>query len=180
MYKGCPKAGVLVADPPWPTDSLNVSSFNTNYEHYEKLSIQQIKDFPLPPLADDAWLFLWRLQYMVPEAMEVMKAWGFEHKSGIVWRKLTSRGNPHFGPGYYLRGAHEVCIIGRRKRTSKSKKPRPRRAKNIRTLFEAKVGRHSAKPDEFYNIVERFGYGPYVELFSRNRRKGWRCFGNEV
>lgn len=175
LYK-CPKARVLVADPPWPTGSLSVSGFKTKKEHYEKLTIEQIKDFPLPPLVDDAWLFMWRLQYMVPEALEVMQAWGFEHKSELVWVKRTVHGKLHFGPGYYLRGSHEVCLIGRRR----CKGPTPRKAKNIRTVLEARTGRHSQKPDKFYGTVEEFSDGPYVELFARQQRFGWHTFGNEI
>jgi N6-adenosine-specific RNA methylase IME4 len=52
--------------------------------------------------------------------------------------------------------------------------------RNVRSSFEAPVGRHSEKPDESYELIERLAPGPYVELFARRKRPGWTCLGNEV
>ena len=48
------------------------------------------------------------------------------------------------------------------------------------TWFNWPRGRHSAKPEEFFVLVERVSPGPYLEMFARERRPGWDAFGNEV
>ena len=87
--------------------------------------------------------------------------------------KQTRLGNRHFGMGRSVRLEHELCIIGKRGKPT-------RKAKNVRSTFEAPVGRHSEKPEAFYELVERFSDGPYCELFARRQRPGWTCFGDEL
>lgn len=137
----------------------------------------EIAAFPLPPMAEDSYLFLWRLSSFVEEAYRVCHAWGFTPKSEWVWRKLTSSGRPWFGMGRYGRGAHETCIIGVRGRPAVLFEKSDH---SLRSVFDGIVGEHSQKPEEFYARVERFHPGPYIELFARKRRPGWVCMGNEV
>ena len=166
---------VLVADPPWSFNDKLPGPGRGAEKHYDVMDLDGIKNFKLPPLADDCYLFMWRVSSQVPEAYEVVKAWGFHHKSEIVWEKLTKHGKPWFGMGHHVRAAHETAIIAVRG----SPKPLVR---NIRSRFAAKVpeGRHSAKPEEFFDIVEAMCQGPFVELFARRHRPGWSCRGNEL
>jgi N6-adenosine-specific RNA methylase IME4 len=136
------------------------------------MSVEDIVAFPLPPLADDALLFLWRVSSMVEEAYQVTRAWGFVPKSEIVWEKLTSTGKPWFGMGRIVRASHETCIIAKRGRPII-------KSKSVRSRFAAQVDRHSAKPLVFYDIIESLADGPYVELFARAHRPGWTSLGNE-
>jgi N6-adenosine-specific RNA methylase IME4 len=117
---------------------------------------------------------------MQTEALTVMKAWGFTQKSEIVWRKLTKHLKIHFGMGHYVRMCHEVALIGVRGHPKV-------KLKNIRSVFDAVAppnpkgrARHSQKPEEFYDLVEKLAPGPYAELFARRRRVGWSCFGDEL
>jgi N6-adenosine-specific RNA methylase IME4 len=167
------KARVLVADPPWPFQDCLPGKGRGAGKHYGLLSIDDIANFPLPDLADDCYLFLWRVASQVWEAYDVCAAWGFVDKTELVWRKMTKHGKVHFGMGHHLRSAHETCIVATRG------KPKPL-VRNIRTIFDAPVGRHSEKPEEFYRLVETFAKGPYVELFARQNRPGWTCFGEEL
>jgi N6-adenosine-specific RNA methylase IME4 len=138
------------------------------------MPVEDIVRFPLPPLAPDCWLFLWRLASMQSEALSVVSAWGFVVKSEIVWRKLTKTGKEHFGMGRSVRMAHEVCIVATRGKV----KPASR---SVRSVFSAPVGRHSEKPDAFYSLVETLcGDVGLVELFARRRRPGWVTYGLEV
>lgn len=165
------KYRVLVADPPWASGSLPMGSAD---RHYPLMPTNDICMFELPKMHDDSYLFLWRLACMVPDAYQVIEEWGFVAKAEIVWIKKTSKGNRWFGLGYHTRGEHEVCILATRG------KPKPK-VNNIRSCFEAKyTGKHSGKPEEFYDLVERLCKGPYVELFARRERKGWDCYGNEL
>jgi hypothetical protein len=39
---------------------------------------------------------------------------------------------------------------------------------------------HSAKPQHFYDLIERVSPGPYLELFARKERAGWTTWGDEL
>ena len=52
--------------------------------------------------------------------------------------------------------------------------------KAVRSWLKVKRGRHSAKPEECRQIVERVSPGPYLELFARAATKGWTSWGNEI
>lgn len=215
IYPDCPPARVLVADPPWQFGD------NTPHkgadDHYKTMPIEEIKAFPLPPLADDAVIFMWRVGggneadgSLGEQAYSVMRAWGFTPKSELCWQKTLTcktcdgqgyatdfigdadkaRGKPikiwceecsgrgyknALGMGRYVRGCHEICLIGTR---GKAQFPDD---KGVRSIIQAPRGPHSAKPDRFYERVERlYQTGPYVELFARRRREGWHCFGDEL
>lgn len=127
----------------------------------------------LPPIADNAVLFLWRVASMQREALDVVRAWGFEVKSELVWLKTTARGARHFGMGRYVRNEHETCLIATRGRATPV-------VRNVRSTFSAPVGVHSAKPDEFYRIVETMYPGNRLELFARRERSGWKCIGDQL
>jgi N6-adenosine-specific RNA methylase IME4 len=170
---------VLLADPPWKFgDSLPGKTRGAS-KQYLCLSVAEICAFPIPALADDSILFLWRVSSMVEEAYQVVRAWGFVPKSEIVWEKLTKNGKPHFGMGRYVRASHETCIVATRGRFKVEDR-------GVRSRFSAKLpvgadGKviHSAKPDEFYGLVERLSPGPYVELFARRTRAGWVGIGDQ-
>lgn len=163
----------LTSDPPWKFGDALPGHGRGAQKHYALLSVDELCRFPLPPLASDCRLFLWRVASMQEEALAVMRAWGFALKAEIVWKKLTTTGKRHFGMGRTVRMEHEVCLIGVRGRP-------PVLSHSVRSVFEAPVGRHSEKPDEFYRVVESLSPGPYAELFARRRRRGWTVFGNEL
>ena len=164
---------VITADPAWSfSDKLPGKSRGAE-NNYQCMTLQDIKDFPLLPHDKDCYLFLWRVSAMVEEAYEVCRAWGFAPKSEIVWQKLTKNGKHWFGMGRHVRASHETCIVATKGR------PKPK-VRNIRSTFSASVGRHSEKPEEFYDIVEKMCEGSYLELFARRHRPGWVCLGNEL
>jgi N6-adenosine-specific RNA methylase IME4 len=119
---------------------------------------------------DDAVLFLWSPMSKLAEALRVVEAWGFEHRSGMCWVK------DQIGMGHYVRGQHELLLIARR-----GLPPHPAEADRPSSVVHAPRGRHSEKPQEFYALIERmYPELPKVELFARVRRDGWDAWGNEV
>lgn len=179
-----------------PDDPLGARGAAANYR---VLSLADICRFQLPRRYPDSYLLLWRLSSMPRAALDVIACWGYVPKSEIVWHKLgpacarckgkgyinarminewcaacEGRGaKPHFVLGHHTRAAHETCIVA----VHGNPKPLNR---NVRSVFEAPVGDHSEKPEQFYSLVERLAEGPYVELFARRRRKNWQCLGDEV
>jgi N6-adenosine-specific RNA methylase IME4 len=167
---------VIVADPPWPFHDKLPGPTRGAAKNYPVMPVADIEAFPLPPIADDALLFLWRVAAITEEAYRVVRAWGFVPKSEIVWVKRTASGKRWFGMGRIVRMEHEVCLVAKRGRPEII-------TKNIRSTFQALAnrGNHSEKPETFYrDIVERLSPGPYVELFARRERPGWTCLGNEI
>lgn len=164
---------VLVADPPWLfTDKLPGKTRGAS-KQYSCMELQDICNFPLPQMERDSILFLWRVSSMVEEAYQVVRAWGFVPHSEIVWRKTTKSGKRFFGMGRIVRGEHETCIIARRG------KPLVQNL-STRSTFDAPVGRHSEKPEMFFQLVEKLYKGPYCEIFSRRQRLNWTCLGDQV
>lgn len=167
---------VLVADPPWRFGDRLPGAGRGAAKHYACMATAEICAMPLPVPRDvaDAVLFLWLVESMQRDALAVVTAWGFVEKTSLVWEKLTVRGRPHFGMGRILRAAHERCIVATRGRC-------PPAVRDVRSRFAAPVGRHSAKPDAFYALVERL-YPDAVrhEMFARTRRPGWMQSGLEL
>lgn len=165
------KFRVIVADPPWAFgDRLGSRGAEANYLC---MSLAEIGKFPLPPIADDAILFLWRVASMPNEALTVVDQWNFIPKTELVWLKRTASGKRHFGMGRTFRAEHETCIVATRGKIQP-------KLRNVRSTFEAPVGRHSQKPEAFFDIVESMFDGPYLEIFARRVRPGWHAIGNEI
>lgn len=175
---------VHVSDPAWDFDqgksSASKKFHGTVGDHYPTMSVTEIALMKLPPMEFNSVLACWRVAAMQPEALAVVKAWGYTIKTELVWLKKTKTGKRHFGMGHYLRAEHETCLIAVRGKADV-------KVHNIRSTFEAPVPLtpagipwHSAKPDKFYEIIEELCYGPYVETFARRTRPGWSVFGNEV
>lgn len=172
------KYPVIYADPPWTFKTYSAKGEGKSpSQHYKTLSIEEICAFPVKEIAaDDAVLFMWVYQPLLPEAFKVMEAWGFRYVSiGFVWRKLTKHGKEHMSTGYYTRAGMEMVLIGRR-----GKPPRPKN-RGVRQVFSDKVREHSRKPDCVYEKIEAMYDGPYLELFARaGYRTGWTKLGDEV
>jgi N6-adenosine-specific RNA methylase IME4 len=169
---------VIVADPAWSFTTYSAKGEEKSpSKHYKTMSIKDICDLPVKEVAaKDAILFLWVYQPLLPQAFEVMNAWGFDYKSiGFVWRKLTKHGKEHMSTGYYTRAGMEMVLIARR--------GNPPRVldRGVRQVFSSPVREHSRKPDEVYDFIERLYDGPYLEMFARTGyRKDWTKVGDEV
>jgi N6-adenosine-specific RNA methylase IME4 len=135
--------------------------------------MEDIYQYQLPEVADDARLFLWTVAAIPEEATSTMRAWGFRPAAELIWVKPTANGKLWFGMGRTVRGAHERCMIGVRCKPEVL-------SRSVRSDFAAKRGQRSEKPEEFYQIVEKLSPGPYLELFGLRLREGWTVLGYEV
>jgi N6-adenosine-specific RNA methylase IME4 len=71
------------------------------------MSLEAIKTLPVAKVAaKDCILFLWSPAPLLPEALEVLKAWGFQYKTCAVWVKDS------IGPGHWFRQQHELLLLG--------------------------------------------------------------------
>lgn len=175
---------VIYADPAWPYRNSGGNGAAEN--HYPVMSVPEIKALPVSRLAaKDALLFLWGTWPNLPEAIDVIRDWGFEYKTmAFVWVKTRGEGF-HFGTGRYTRANTEGCFLGVRGRgidlvSDHSVRQLLTEIGEPETLV-APVGRHSAKPPEIRRRIEALtGDVPRVELFARTKVAGWDAWGNEV
>jgi len=173
---------VIVADPPWRFESWSdKGKAKAADNHYETMGLDDIKRLPVADVAaSDCLLLMWAVNPMLPQALDVMSAWGFRYKTlGFCWAKASKNSNPswapkwHMGLGYWTRANVEVCLLGTR--------GKPKRcSQGVRQLIVSPVREHSRKPDEFYERTMRLADGPYLEMFARQERKGWSTWGNET
>lgn len=105
--------GAILADPPW-TFSVRSDEGKGRSPKYNVLSIEALAELPIPDLAaKDAVLFLWATDPMLPNALELITAWGFTYKMvGFYWVKLNPSGKGYaIGLGYWTRANPELCLL---------------------------------------------------------------------
>jgi len=142
--------------------------------HYKTMSIEQVKALPVVDLAaPNSVLWLWAINPMLPQALDVMTALGFTFKTAGTWLKVTKHGKISFGTGYILRGSNEPFLIGTR--------GKPKTSRSVRSGFTGLIREHSRKPEEAYQAAERLmPDARRLDLFSRTDRPGWTSWGDEV
>jgi N6-adenosine-specific RNA methylase IME4 len=176
------KFGCLLADPPWKFRVWGSAMGSRTAEtFYPTEETGWIEGLPIREVAaKDCTLLLWATNPHLPDAMRVIKAWGFEYKTMITWMKMRAAAAPRIGLGYHARSCTEHLMIA--SRGNPGAPPEDRRPCGA---FFCPRGEHSAKPDYQYDIAELYA-GPYLELFHRPRggmfgpREGWHFLGNEV
>lgn len=158
----------VYADPPWQYDN-KATRANVHGEYAGTMSVAEICAMPvLSLIEDDAHLHLWTTTSFLPFAFDVIKAWGFEYRSELIWIK------PQMGIGNYWRVSHEILLLGiRGKAKSFNEHSHPSWLSHDRL-------EHSQKPQKFRKLIERVSTGPYLELFGRRQIPGWTVFGNQV
>ena len=161
---------IFYADPPWRYE-FSKSERGDPEEHYPTMSVEEICELKLKlPTADTAVLFLWATAPKLQEALEVIQSWGFEYRTHMIWVK------DKWGTGHYIRGQHELLLIGR-----KGDVWVPEEGDRPSSVFRAKRTEHSKKPGRVYEIIEKMYPGQkYLELFARNEREGWTPWGLDI
>ena len=158
---------LLYADPPWQLGSPD--GLNAPERHYPTLPLEQIKALEVPA-ADNALLALWAVNCLLPEALELIEAWGFDYKTNLAWVK------PSPGLGNWVRNQHELLLLATRGRF-----PLAEPDLRFSSVIEAERGRHSQKPAIVYELIERaWPATSKLELFARQARPGWAAWGNQL
>jgi len=174
------KYQIIYADPPWQyRDTARYKKYRLHgfgaEHHYNTMPLDEICNLKVKDIADiNSVLFLWVTVPLLPYGFKVMESWGYKYKTSIFWRKIMS-----LGCGHWFRGQVEVCLMGVR---GKVKAFRIQKC----NVIECKVGKHSSKPEQLYELIEMTGLNPKIELFARSKgeligkRKGWDVWGDQV
>lgn len=173
------KYSIIYADPPWKYNKRNNSKTKFGMGacgHYNMMTLQEIARLPVHNLVgDNAILFLWATFPKLQEALNTIKAWGFEYKTvGFNWIKKNKNGSNFFGVGWYTKSNAEVCLIG-------VKGKAPKESNSVSSIIESVREEHSKKPSIVRDKIVQFcGDLPRIELFARQCANGWDCWGKEV
>jgi N6-adenosine-specific RNA methylase IME4 len=166
------KYHTIYADPPWLERGGGKIKRGAD-KHYALMKTKDIAALPVAEIAeDDCHLYLWTTNNFLPDALEVIKAWGFRYVTTITWMK------DRMGLGQYFRGITEHCLFA-----VKGKFPYKildgKRQQGV-TGFYAPKTKHSEKPEQMRRMIEKVSYGPYIELFARREVQDWDVWGKEI
>lgn len=182
---GLPRAAYPIgyADPPWQQEAWSDETGQDKGLMYPSMPLDEIKALCAgenSPFTPDAVLFLWVPFNRIDDGIEVLKAWGFEYVTAIVWDKVD------IGMGRWVRDRAEMLLIGKRGKISLA----PEMGKQPQSLYAEKKSEHSRKPVWFAEQIERIWPGlRKLELFQRReslaegdvRLNGrWEFWGNQA
>jgi N6-adenosine-specific RNA methylase IME4 len=168
---------ILYVDPPWRYEGAESGTrqIENQYGTMSLDDIVRLAERKRVPAADDAVLFFWVTSPKLDDGLDVVRAWGFQYRTCMVWVK------DKIGMGYYARQQHELLLVAKR-----GTPPAPAPENRPSSVFHGGRGEHSAKPDLVYELIESM-YPEYertdaentdfCEMFSRRPRKGWYGWG---
>lgn len=163
------KYQIIYADPPWQYRKGVVPPNRKIENHYPTMNIKTILSLSVPA-DENCILYLWTTYPFLVEGLQVINAWGFEYKSCLVWDKEI------IGCGYWFRGQHEFLLVGVR-----GKVKAPPNSLRISSVFRQRRSKHSQKPDEIRKLISSwYPEEKKIELFARQKVKGWDTWGDEV
>lgn len=174
------KFATVLADPPWRFHNKTgkMAPEHKRLTRYPTMSFEEIGALPVSDIVTDtAHLYLWIPNALLPLGLTVMRQWGFEYKTNLIWYKVRKDGGPdRRGVGFYFRNVTEIILFGVHGKDARTL-AQGRRQENI---IPTRKREHSRKPDEQYKLIEACSPGPYIELFARGGRDGWFCWGNQA
>jgi N6-adenosine-specific RNA methylase IME4 len=166
------KYQVIYADPPWAyNDKCEDGAIQSRGANkvYPTMLINEICALPINNLSyENSVLFIWVTSPLLEDGFCVINSWGFEYKASFVWDKIKHN------MGHYNSVRHEFLLIATKGSCT------PDNLKLFDSVLSIEKTEHSKKPYEFYEIIETLYSGKKIELFARNKREGWDCWGNEI
>lgn len=180
------KYQIIYADPPWNFGNRMYSS-NKNDHHraitraYSVMNTKEICGLSIKKIAaEDCICFMWTTDAHIPDALEVMKAWGFQYKTvAFIWNKKEKSGKQVCFMGQWTMKGSEIVLLG-----TKGQMTKYLLSRKVRQLVEAPRERtiHSRKPYIIKDrICQMFGFNlPRIELFARQKTEGWDVWGDEI
>lgn len=170
----------ILADPPWRfvNRTGKMAPEHRRLSRYGTMSTAEICALPVAEAAaPTAHLYLWTPNALLPEALQVMAAWGFAYKTNLIWRKVRKDGGSDGrGVGFYFRNVTEMILFGVRGPNARTLAAGRRQV----NYLESRKQEHSRKPDAQYDLIEACSPGPRLELFARGARPGWTGWGDQA
>jgi len=165
------KYRTIVVDPPWPIQRMTrpIKKAQERHYAYQTMPVEEIFKLKLPAHKESCNVFLWTTHKFLPAAFECFNKWDVRYICTFVWHKpggFQPYKQPQRNCEFVLFG-----VIGKLKFDS---------TKKFMCCFNAKRGKHSEKPREFYETIERVSLPPRLDMFARKAHKGFKVWGLEV
>jgi len=174
------KYQIIYADPPWNycATGNTIPQRAKAGQSYVPMRMVDLYSLDISKIAEDnCALFMWATAPLMPEALYLLKCWGFEYKTiAFTWVKKNKKNKTSnfWGMGSWTRSNPEFCLLavkGKPKAISHS----------IHSIGEYPIMEHSKKPEEFAeSIVKLCGDISRIELFARDKKEGWDVWGNQI
>lgn len=183
---------IILVDPPWAYQNWTDKVHGAARSHYTCESETDLGSIPVGGwTVEESVLFLWTCWPKLDEAMRLIERWGFSYVTGLPWVKIVpSRLNEiaqldqpvkiRRGIGFWFQSTSELLLVARRGSESPGRTAQLGILCGSERQFYAPIGDHSAKPIGIHNYIEKFFEGPYLELFAREERVGWTCWGRDI
>lgn len=174
------KYDIIYADPPWKQSKGGKKSVRPKSSgkelDYKTISLDDIKQHlsvATSHTKDNSVLFLWTIDKYLIEAQQIAEQIGYKLHARMIWNKIT--GIP---AAFTIRFGHEYLLyFYKGKFLPVAKQERGK----IHSVFTERATIHSKKPSIAYQIIERlYPNVSRLEMYARNTRDGWDCWGDEV
>lgn len=173
----------ILLDPPWPYDrKAGQGVANKQYKLMTWADLYALRPLLQAVAAPDCAILLWTTAPLLIEIADTTRVWGFRYVTkAFCWVKTQRDGTIFFGIGSYTASnTEDVWLLS----NGTPKRKTADISQVVPTMETAGVvaplGRHSKKPEEIQDRIERLFEGPYLEVFARRRRPNWTCIGNEL
>lgn len=164
---------VMVIDPPWPMKRIqrDVEPDQPVAMPYPTMTEEELLawDIPQTKAAANCHVFLWTTHRFLPLALQCLEEWDAKYTCTFVWHKSDA-----FQPLNFPKLNCEFCLYAR------YGNPRFLDWKDFWACFNAPSGKHSEKPELFYQLLRRVTGGRRLDLFNRRTIEGFIGWGNEA
>ena len=169
------KYSIVLADPAWTYDDKCNAGKRGAVHKYKLMTPLELRQMPVAEIASpDSICFMWATYPKLPEALHLMRVWGFEYKTvAFTWVKRNKISPSWFwGMGRWTRANAEIVLLGVRGKPTRA-------SAAVHQIIDAPIAGHSRKPSETRDrIVTLMGDIPRIELFARGDVQGWDAWGN--
>lgn len=171
---------IIYTDPPWQQTKGGKRKVRPNQGNkldYPTMTMEDIKELHkimFTHTAEKHNVFIWTIDKYLHETEMFMNELGYTLHARFIWDKENG-----IAPAFTVRFSHEYLLWFYRK--GNILMPREEVRGKYTTVLREAATKHSKKPECAYQMIEdMFPDATKIELFARNERDEWNCWGNEV